>query len=1090
MTIRNHMKRNRTIHIAARIMLAWTLAALPGFVLKAQVRLPAWLCDGAVIQHGREFMLHGWASPGEKITVRLDGKKYGTRTGTDSTWKVTLPPQAPGGPHVLEFSGKNRIRVGEVLFGDVWICAGQSNMVLPLERVKEKYPGEPPGEGYPRVRHFFIPTATDLEGPRDDLPPGKWIRAVPGEAPGFSATAYFFGKEIHGKYGIPVGLINASVGGTPIEAWISEQGLEKFPGVLETVHRNRDRAWIDSLLAARPPYPSAHDSLDRGLTGEVPWFDPGYRPEGWQRINIPGYWEDQGIRNLDGVVWYRREIEVPASMTGIPAKLFMGRIVDADHVYVNGIHVGNITYQYPPRRYELPAGVLKPGKNLVVIRVINYNGKGGFVPDKPYELTAGGETLDLKGDWWYRVGEVFERKKPAGFRFSLQNQPTALYNAMVAPLAGVGARGFLWYQGESNTHDPGSYGDYLKALITDWRGRWAQGDLPFLYVQLANFMEVDYLPSESNWAGLREAQRGALSLPNTAMAVAIDLGEWNDIHPLNKEEVGKRLALGAMHLAYGEKELVYSGPLYRSGRVEGNRAILSFDHTGSGLVAKGGGELQRFGIAGEDGKFRWARARISGNTVEVWHESITEPREVRYAWADNPFGANLYNREGLPASPFRARFPSWRETYRRMQDSINRLSRADHGLMMDQLGIRELRPGPSGNPDAPDAANTDESLASPYESLPDPLTFNNGDPVTSPEQWDARRLEIMEDFDREVYGRVPLNTPAVKWELSEERDSLEGTFLVKVKRLTGRVAREGYQGNGVAIDLTLVTPLEAGGPVPVIMNLGFMLPPGWRDRMPRPHGPSWKEQLLAKGWGYAILVPTSIQADNGAGLTGGIIGLVNGGRPRGPEDWGALRAWAWGVSRAVDYFETDPAVDAERVGIEGLSRYGKAALVAMAYEPRIAIGFIGSSGAGGAKILRRVFGEQVENLASTYAYHWFAGNFIRYAGPLTPDDLPVDAHELVALCAPRPVFISAGSPAVEGQWVDAKGMFLAGVHAGPVYTLLGKGDLGTDEQPSAGTALTEGDIAWRQHHGGHTTGPNWPYFIRFAERYFNRSVGR
>jgi len=275
-----------------------------------------------------------------------------------------------------------------------------------------------------------------------------------------------------------------------------------------------------------------------------------------------------------------------------------------------------------------------------------------------------------------------------------------------------------------------------------------------------------------------------------------------------------------------------------------------------------------------------------------------------------------------------------------------------------------------------------------------------------------------------------------------------------------------------------------------MMEFGFVFPPGMRPPGPPPAGPTWQQQLLAKGWGYAVLIPTSYQADNGAGLTRGIIGLTSRGQPRRADDWGALRAWAWGASRALDYLETDRAVDARQVGIEGLSRYGKAALVAMAYEPRFAVGFIGSSGAGGAKVLRRVFGEQVENLASAAEYHWFAGNFIRYAGPLTPDDLPVDAHELVALCAPRPVFISVGSPAVEGNWVDGRGTFLAGVHAGPVYQLLGKRGLGTDTYPPMETALVDGEIAFRQHAGGHTTGPNWPAFLTWASRYLHSGGAR
>lgn len=425
------------------------------------------------------------------------------------------------------------------------------------------------------------------------------------------------------------------------------------------------------------------------------------------------------------------------------------------------------------------------------------------------------------------------------------------------------------------------------------------------------------------------------------------------------------------------------------------------------------------------------------------------------------------------------------------RDSIRTLSRADYNLMLDQLGIdpSEMRHGPSGNPSDPNAANTDEAKAKTYETLPDPLVFNNGDTVRSATEWiSKRRAEIVELFDREIYGRVPAYVPEVKWEIISVKDTMDGAYPVKIKRLVGHVNNSSYPQLSVDIDLVVGTPSNAEKAVPVITEFGF----NWtaaqlaRFRRGRPAGTSWKQLLLAKGWGYAVLVPMSIQADNGAGITQGIIGLVNKGETRTPEQWGALRAWAWGASRAVDYFETDPDVDASRLGIEGLSRYGKAAVVAMAYEPRFAIGFIGSSGAGGTKLLRRNLGEQVENLASSGEYHWFAGNFIKYAGPLTKNDLPVDAHQLVALCAPRPVFISSGAADVEGQWVDAKGMFLGGMYAGPVYRILGKNDLGAKKFPAQETTLTDGEIAFRQHEGGHTTVPNWPYFIRYASRYFEK----
>lgn len=410
----------------------------------------------------------------------------------------------------------------------------------------------------------------------------------------------------------------------------------------------------------------------------------------------------------------------------------------------------------------------------------------------------------------------------------------------------------------------------------------------------------------------------------------------------------------------------------------------------------------------------------------------------------------------------------------------------DYDNMLARLKIdgKNKRPGPSGNPLAPYAANTDESKATLLKSLPDPLLLKNGKKVKdSKAWWEKRRPEIVEDFDREIYGRVPRKTPTVNWKVISTYDTVFGSTKGVAKNLIGHVDNSSYPAINVDIQLTLITPKSVSKPVPVIIEFGFNFSTGIRQ--PLSTEKSWQEQLLERGWGFAILVPTSYQADNGAGLTQGIIGLCNKGQYRKPDDWGALKAWAWGASRTIDYFETDKDVDANRIGIEGLSRYGKAAIVTMAYEPRIAIGFIGSSGAGGTKILRRIFGEQVENLASSGEYHWFAGNFIKYAcDPLNQNDLPVDAHELVALCAPRPLFISSGSPNVEGKWVDAKGMFLGGVHAGPVYKLLGKKELGTLEYPSERTLLADGAIAWRQHSGGHTVVPNWPYFIDFATKYF------
>jgi len=425
----------------------------------------------------------------------------------------------------------------------------------------------------------------------------------------------------------------------------------------------------------------------------------------------------------------------------------------------------------------------------------------------------------------------------------------------------------------------------------------------------------------------------------------------------------------------------------------------------------------------------------------------------------------------------------------------------DHRNMMEQLGIKALRPGPSGNESAPNHANYDESKANPFPDLPDALTLKSGAKVTTPAMWwNQRRPEIVEDFEREVLGRVPKNAPKVTWTVASTTNGMSGSNPIVEKKLIGHVDNSSYPDITVDIEMTLATPANAAGRrVPVMIMFG-------RGGFPRPPGaaagdPPASEQLIADGWGYAYLNPTSIQADNGAGLTKGVIGLVNKGQPRKPDDWGSLRAWGWGASRALDYLETDPAVDARKVGIEGVSRYGKAALVTMAFDTRFAVVLVGSSGEGGAKLHRRNWGEAVENLTGSGEYHWMAGNFLKYGaaeasfGSKNAGDLPVDAHELIALCAPRATFISYGVPEKgDAKWLDHQGSFMAAVAAGPVFRLLGAKDLGVTEDyrtakmPAVNVALTDGQLAWRQHDGGHTDGPNWKYFLPWADRMLNVRV--
>jgi sialate O-acetylesterase len=634
--------------------------------INAQIKLPAVIRDSMILQRDKPIQIHGWYLPGEKIRIKFNNKTYKTTADvSNGSWSVTLGAMKAGGPYTMDISGlKEKIILKDIWIGDVWFCSGQSNMVHQLKLHSVYYPEEIPDAHYPQIRQFWIPTLTSLQGPQEDLPSGYWKPAVPQDVGEFSAVAYFFAKKLYEKYHVPIGIINASVGGTQIEAWTSEDGLKDFPSLLKIIEKNKDTGYVNKVNRDAYTKNISNDpqqQKDKGSTEEKKWYDTSYIPSEWRQIGIPGYWEDQGIKNLDGVVWYRREINVPAQMAGKPATVYLGRIVDADVLYINGKETGHTTYQYPQRRYHVPAGLLKSGKNLFVIRVTNNSGKGGFVPDKPYYLFAGKDTVDLKGYWQYKVGEVFPPRNQWQFvrSISAQDQPTALYNAMVAPLTGYTIKGFLWYQGAANTHNAHEYTKLQTALIRDWRSKWDEGDIPFLYVQLPGFGDYNYLPSESQWAELRNAQLKSLSVPNTGMAVAIDLGEWNDIHPDRKKPVGERLALVAEKIVYGEN-LVYSGPLYQSSTIEGNKIIISFSNTGSGLIFKDSSytspnvdEVEgAFEIAGADKKYVWANAKIEGDKIIVWSDEIKDPKYVRYAWADSPVNPGLYNKEGLPASPF------------------------------------------------------------------------------------------------------------------------------------------------------------------------------------------------------------------------------------------------------------------------------------------------------------------------------------------------------------------------------------------------------------------------------------------------------
>lgn len=643
--------------VAAAVLAAAAFAVFTGGRGSAAVTLPSIVSDHMILQRDVPLKIWGWADPGENVTVTFRDQRQSAITDAGGRWQVMLAPLAAGGPDRMGITGTNQVALDDILVGDVWVCSGQSNMTHQFNRWQERYAREIAAADVPAIRQFYVPTSAILTGPQADVPGGTWKLATPESVLDFTVIGYFFAKQLHDKYHVPQGIIMTCVGGTRIEAWTSEEGLREFPERLAIVARNQDTAYVDRVNAEAQADRAADGppiEADQGLTGPVKWFDPAFQPLNWKPINIPGYWEDQGVRNLDGVVWYRREIEIPESMTGGEARVRLGRIVDADEFYVNGRRVGATTYQYPQRRYTIPAGVLQPGRNLFVIRVRNQNGKGGFIPDKPYWLEAGGQSIDLKGTWHFKVGEAYVPSRPSRQGISAQAQPTALFNGMIAPVTNFGIRGILWYQGESDTGDPSGYAKLLPNLIRDWRQHWGLGDVVFLIAQLPNYMDVDYLPAESNWALMREVQmETARHTPNTGLGINIDLGEWNDIHPGNKKPVGERLALQARRLSYGEDALVASGPILRSSEIKNGTIILSFDHVGGGLVSNNGEPLAHFAIAGDDKRFVWATAVIEGDTVVVSHESIPDPKFVRYAWADNPDFANLANAEGLPAAPFR-----------------------------------------------------------------------------------------------------------------------------------------------------------------------------------------------------------------------------------------------------------------------------------------------------------------------------------------------------------------------------------------------------------------------------------------------------
>ncbi len=611
--------------------------------------------DNMVLQRSAPVTVWGWARPGQKVTVKVADQTATTTAGAKGDWRVSVGPLTAGGPYEMKISGGGEVVFKNILVGDVYVCAGASNMEWQVAGAQNPAK-EIESAQYPAIRHVTVPKGMSRT-PLSDLPQVAWQECSPKTVGTWTATGYFFARSIHQKLGIPVGIINASWGGTTCEAWMSVEALETLPAFKglaaklaggETVdyraHEEQVAQWQKSL-----------ESLDKGsLPGGKSWADPALDDAGWKTMDLPQYWEKSELPAFDGVVWFRRKVYLPTEWAGHEVVLSLGPIDDSDVCFWNGERVGSTEGWNTPRRYRLPGASVKSGANLLAVRVNDSGGGGGF-HGTPKEMMVEGPDLPLAGAWSYAIGmdlsQAPPRPAPPAFAGNPAT-PTGNYNAMIAPIIPYGIKGVVWYQGEANVGAADLYRAVFPLLIRDWRSRWGQGDFPFLFVQLANHRAVSATPGDSAWAELREAQAAGLSYPNTGMAVATDIGEAGDLHPQNKQEVGRRLARWILQTSYGGKD-VPSGPLFESSDVVERRIRVKFKNVGGGLVAQGG-PLKGFAIAGDDLKWEWADARIDGDGVVVSSSKVGKPTRVRYAWADNPEGCNLYNVEGLPAAPFRA----------------------------------------------------------------------------------------------------------------------------------------------------------------------------------------------------------------------------------------------------------------------------------------------------------------------------------------------------------------------------------------------------------------------------------------------------
>ena len=605
-----------------------------------------------VLQRDQPINIWGTHQSGEAVKVSLGPKKASTKTDDQGNWIVTLESLPAGGPYTLKVSGDTEITMTNILIGDVWVCSGQSNMEWPLWNT-ENAEEEIARADFPQIRHIKVPRNTSTI-PLDEIEPASWQVCSPETASDFTAVGYYFAKALCQEVDVPIGLLNTSWGGTNVETWIPLSKMQSMVDFESSAAMMERADEIDQLLAEQQQKLMEKvgeiPSSDAGNTsGKFEWKDADI--SSWSSTTVPGLWETAGLPNFDGIVWYGKEFELSEEDLKKSITLNLGPIDDSDKTFLNGQIVGEMTQKYNEnRKYIVDPAALKVGTNKLVVRVDDTGGGGGFWGSEgELYIQTGSNKIALAGEWKRKIGAGTMNTS-----IGPNDLPNLLYNAMIHPLIKMNIKGAIWYQGESNAGRSKQYNQSFPAMIESWRDAWNMPNMPFYFVQLANFLAPSETPEEHGWAELREAQMNTLELSNTGMAVIIDIGEADDIHPRNKLDVGRRLALNALNKDYGQSDRIFSGPLYRSHRIKDGKVIISFDHTGSGLMVKNKyGYLQGFALAGVDKKFYWAKGIVRDNQVIVHTPEVPDPVAIRYAWAANPDDANLYNKEGLPASPFR-----------------------------------------------------------------------------------------------------------------------------------------------------------------------------------------------------------------------------------------------------------------------------------------------------------------------------------------------------------------------------------------------------------------------------------------------------